>query len=390
LKKPMFSFSIAVDCVFDGFFGKFEMGDIGKVLFFISVCGAASFAGGGGPVGEKLVFRGASDASAAVAIGEDMFIVADDENNVLRVYGTGRAGSPVFSYDLTAFLGIDPEYPEADIEGATMIGRRIYWITSHGRNKDGKMRPNRYRFFATEVLVNDGSVTVRPVGTPCKTLVHELLKTRTAGHLGLAKATRFGADLKKKERQKLAPKEDGLNIEALCTSADSKTIYIGFRNPRASRGSRAIVVPLRNAERVIERREVPIFGEPILWDLAGLGVRSMEYCRFGEAYFIVGGSSDEDDEFALYRWSGQRNVLPAKIRSLSSDRDKFTPEALVPFENSGRFLLLSDDGSLRIKVAGPGDCMEGEYRSDGTCLNKYLADPAKKTFRGVWLDLLER
>jgi len=362
---------------------------IGIVLIFVSVCGAASFAGGGGPVGEKLVFRGTSDASAAVAISRDMFIVADDENNVLRVYRAGKAGSPVFSYDLTAFLGIDPEHPEADIEGATMIGQRIYWITSHGRNKDGKMRPNRYRFFATDVRVNDGSVTARPVGTPCKTLVHELLKTRSAGRLGLDKATRFGADLKKKDREKLAPKEDGLNIEALCASADGKTIYIGFRNPRVvdrtSRRSRAIVVPLRNAGRVVERRETPIFGEPMLWDLAGLGIRSMEYCRFGEAHFIVAGSSDGDDEYALYRWSGQRNAPPAKVGELSWDKSKFTPEALVPFENSGRFLLLSDDGSLPIKVTGPHECLEGEYRKDGTCPNKFLLDPNKKTFRALWL-----
>ena len=363
---------------------------IRKIVFFFSLCGATSLAGGGGPVAEKLVFRGASDASAAVTIAEDMFIVADDENNMLRVYRTDQGGQPLFSYDLTAFLGIDPEHPEADIEGATKIGSRIYWITSHGRNNDGKMRPNRYRFFATDVRVNGDSVTVRPVGEPCKTLVHELLKTRTAGRLGLARATRFGADLKKKDREKLAPKEDGLNIEALCGSPDGKTIYIGFRNPRASRGSKAIVVPLRNAEGVIERRKVPIFGESMLWDWGDLGIRSMEYCRFGEAYFIVGGSCDEDDEYALYRWSGQRNVPPAKIRSLSSNKGKFTPEALVPFENLGRFLLLSDDGSLRIKVNDPGDCLEGEYRDDGTCLNKYLLDPSKKTFRGIWLELPAR
>ena len=44
---------------------------IGKILFFVSVFGAASFASGSGLAGEKLVFRGASDASAAVAITKD-------------------------------------------------------------------------------------------------------------------------------------------------------------------------------------------------------------------------------------------------------------------------------------------------------------------------------
>ena len=49
-------------------------------------------------------------------------------------------------------------------------------------------------------------------------------------------------------------------------------------------------------------------------------------------------------------------------------------------------LLLSDDGSLLIKVAGPHECVEGEYRKDGTCENKFLLDPNKKTFRALWLD----
>jgi hypothetical protein len=366
------------------------MKGIGKILFFVLVCGAMSFGGGGGQGGGGLVFWRAGDASAAAAISEDMFIVADDENNILRIYRTIAAGRPVFSYDLTAFLGTEPEHPEADIEGATMIGRRIYWITSHGRNKDGKMRPNRYRFFATEVRVEGEGVTVRPVGQPYRMLVHELLRTKAARPLGLDKATRFGATgLKKKDREKLAPKEDGLNIEALCASADGGTIYIGFRNPRpadrVNRRLRALVVPLRNPGRVIDSGETPVFGEPILWDLGGLGIRSMEYCRSHKAYFIIAGSFDEDDRFALYRWSGGSGSTPVLVRELDFAKSEFSPEALVPFEDSGRLLLLSDDGSLRIKVAGPHECMEGEYRKDGTCENKYLLDPDKKTFRGIWL-----
>lgn len=364
------------------------METICKTLLFILVCGAgASFTATGGPVGEELVFNGASDASAGIAISSDMFVVADDENNVLRIYDINQGGMPVSSHDLTRFLGIDPEYPEADIEGATMIGSRIYWITSHGRNRDGKMRPNRYRFFATAIHVTYGNMVIRRVGLPSTTLVHELLETPHSGSLGLDRATRFDEDLKKKEREKLAPKEDGLNIEALCASADSETLYIGFRNPRIDRGSRAIVMPLRNAERIVELGEASVFGEPLLWDLEGLGLRSMEYSRYHEAYFIIAGSYDAEDGYALYRWSGERDAPPVKVLSFAPDQSGFKPEALMPFENSGRFLLLSDDGSLLIKIDGPEDCLEGEYRDDGTCENKYLADPAKKTFRGIWLEL---
>ena len=344
-----------------------------------------------GSAGESLVFRGASDASAAVAVSENMFVVADDENNILRIYETGKPGQPVSSFDMTSFLGIEPDNPEADIEAAAMIGRRIYWITSHGRNKDGKLRPNRYRFFATDVIIKDKSVKLRPVGGPYKTLVHELLKTNTAHRLGLDKATRFGAELKKKDREKLAPKKEGLNIEGLCASPVGGTLYIGLRNPRPKDKqdgrAKAIVIPLLNPDRIIEKGETPVFGEPMLWDIKGLGIRSMEYSHLHKTCFVIAGGPDEDEGFALYRWSGKPESPPELECELKLGKSKFTPEALVPFEKSGRLLILSDDGGLVVKVAGAWECLEGEYRKDGTCLNKYLANPARKTFRGVWLDI---
>ena len=116
-------------------------------------------------------------------------------------------------------------FPEADIEGATMIGRRIYWITSHGRNKEGKVKTSRYRFFATDVSVENGHVKIEPAGKPYKNLIHDLVKTDAGRRLGLNKATRFDASgLKKKEEKKLAPKEEGLNIEGLCATPDGATL----------------------------------------------------------------------------------------------------------------------------------------------------------------------
>jgi hypothetical protein len=338
-----------------------------------------------------LCYSGTSDISAGVAISKDMFIVGDDENNILRVYQTDRPGSADFSYDLTDFLEIDPQYPEADIEGATIVGDRIYWITSHGRNKDGKIRPNRYRFFATKIKFEKGHTDIEPVGRPCKTLIHNLVRHKSLQHLKLEKVTRFSSkDLTKKEREKLAPKEKGLNVEALCASADGKILYIGFRNPRPidkpTRHPRALVVPLLNPIEVIKNVSEPIFGEPLLWDLAGLGIRSMEYSNYHSGYFIIAGYHNEDHKFALYSWSGKQNNQPALIRNLNTLADNFTPEALIPFENIPRLLLLSDDGSLNIKISNPSECKPGELNDDGTCPNKFLTDPNKKTFRAIWLE----
>ncbi|MBW8041871.1 MAG: DUF3616 domain-containing protein [Planctomycetes bacterium] len=380
-----------------------EMKVTSNIVFFILIfsglascnlpqneVGAMARAAGNKPLEEILIYRGTSDASAAVAVDEDMFIMADDENNVLRIYKVNGSGLPVLRYDLTQFLNIYQEHPEADIEGATMIGDTIYWISSHGRNKDGKIRPNRYRFFATSVKVENGKVTILPRGIPSRSLIQHLLQTKHAEQLGLDTATKFNAlNLTKRERKSLAPKREGLNIEGLCASPDGKTIYIGFRNPRpydkGSDRAKAIVVPLNNPKQVIERGYPPIFGDPILWDLKGLGIRSMEYSNFHKAFFIIAGPYNEVPGFTLYRWSGEKDRPPVLVRELGPYKSRLKPEALISFNNSDTFLLLSDDGSLVIKVSSPSECEEGELLEDGTCLNKYLTNQNKKTFRGIWL-----
>lgn len=352
-----------------------------KAVSLISVFGLMGCSFAASPEG-ALTYYGMSDASAAAAVGREMFVVADDENNVLRVYKTGKPSLTVFSYDLTAFLGAEPEHPEADIEGATVLDDTIYWITSHGRNKDGKMRPNRYRFFAAKVEVENQNVTIRPVGVPCRTLVDSLLKAKNMSNLGLDRATQFDTkNLTKKQRKNLAPKENGLNIEALCASADGNTVYIGFRNPLYL--SKAIVIPLNNPKQVIESRQPPVFADPLLWDLKGYGIRSMEYSRFHKSFFIVAGPhNDEPAEFALYRWSGDSDEQPVFVQSIDSD---FSPEALVVFENSPDLLLLSDDGSLPVDISDASECMEERLRNDGKCLNKHLTDPNRKSFRAISL-----
>lgn len=363
-----------------------------KMILFLLVCSVADSTIHGNLVGPYIVYRGTSDASAAVGLGNDMFVVADDENNVLRVYKANSASRPITSYDLTPFIVDDQIHPEADIEGATKVDDRIYWITSHSRNKDGKMRQNRYRFFATSVKVENDSVILTPVGTPCRTLIHEMIKSETTQQLELDKVTRFDAKkLKKKERRKLAPKKEGMNIEGLCATPDGNTLYIGFRNPQffsqAISEKRAIIVPLYNPKQVIEKDESPIFGTPILWSLDGLGIRSMEYSHFHKSYFIIAGPRDETPIFALYRWSGKKEKQPVLVSKFPIDQNKFTPEALIVFENSERLLVLSDDGTIVIDISDASECLKGKILKDGKCLNKYLSNQNKKYFKGMWLDL---
>jgi len=98
-------------------------------------------------------YLGICDASAATAVSADQFIVANDADNVLRVYRCNKPGA-LQNIDLSSFLKINPDHPEADIEGVTRLGQRLFWIASHGRNKEGKFRPNRHHLFATDIAID--------------------------------------------------------------------------------------------------------------------------------------------------------------------------------------------------------------------------------------------
>src|SRR5207247_1573450 len=84
-------------------------------------------------------YRGMCDASAAVALTPDLFVVASDEGASLRIYRQNHE-QPLQTLDLTAYLELEDDDHEADIEGAAWLGDRIYWITSHGRNSEGHKR----------------------------------------------------------------------------------------------------------------------------------------------------------------------------------------------------------------------------------------------------------
>jgi len=357
----------------------------------VLTCFVMLFVAQGSAVGAEvekgvLVYRGMCDASAAVALDEQTFVVAGDGSNVLRVYKTAGDGTPVLTFDLSGFLGSEP----VDIEGAARAGDRIYWIGSHSRDRRGQVQPSRYCFFATMIKNRDGAIDIEPLGKPCAVLMQKMVGLNTVGGMRMEKALRWNENLSQDEQQRLAPDKEGLNIEALCASSINDRLHIGLRNPRPVRVTTArvsaAVVPLQNPREVTEQGKDPIFGEGILWDFGGLGTSSMEYSPYHKAYFVIAAPHTEDGRFALYRWSGMKTFPPELVRPLDMDADGFKPEALVAFAGSQKLLLLSDDKNLPAKVHSAAECQEGHYRSDGTCLNGRLADPDARRFRAVWLE----
>jgi hypothetical protein len=298
-------------------------------------------------------FQAMCDASAAVALDNDSFAVANDEDNPIRIYAAEKGGLPTQSFDFSSQLRVDPKKPEMDLEGACWLKDKIFWITSHGRNKQGEYRPSRQFLFATTCRKTAKGWDLKLAGRPYQNLLADLTRN-----------TRFDA-FHLDQASRLPPKAPGgLNIEAVCATPDHK-LLIGFRNPIP--GGKSLIVTLENPEQVIAGAPAKL-GEPILLSLGGLGIRDIEFCE-GQ-YLIIGGSSGAQHGSHLYRWKGGSESPEPLDWSKSVN---FNPEALIVYPNRRPIQLLSDDGTRRI---GSQPCKE-------------IKDPAQRRFRGYWVSLSE-
>jgi len=290
-----------------------------------------------------------ADASAGTAIDANLFIAAGDEINMLCIYDPNDPDSrPIVDFNLTDYLDIDATHPEADIEGATWFNGRIFWITSHGRNREGKYWPSRYQFFATTIDQPGPDPNITVDGN-YSNLVDDLIAYDSTYNLGLADAIGVvDGNMNPDQIPDLAPKEGGLNIEGLCTAADGNSIFIAFRNPRPDVNdvNNALIIQINNPEEIVLSGQAADFDPPMLLDLDGLGIRTMEYSPTLGQYLIVAGShkagADEPLQI-LYSYDMTTGLL-----TTIADFPIITPEAMFQFPDSNDIHLLSDDGVLMI------------------------------------------
>lgn len=248
-------------------------------ISMLSALALTLFAGSasGAPASAAMTYRGACDASAAVALDADHFVVASDEDNTLRVYRRGRP-EPVGEVPLAAFL--DSGNKESDLEAAAAVGKRIYWIASHGRNSKGKLRPDRQRFFATDI--DPGAQPgVTPARTPYRGLLDDL-------------AT--------------APTLAGLRLGDARWQPAGGIPQSGTQRPGAAG---AVAQPLRAGD--------------------------------GRGDWIVAGPASDASVFTLYRWSGQTKDAPRVVDSSEFVGLRPEALFELP-GGGGTLQILSDDG----------------------------------------------
>jgi hypothetical protein len=298
-------------------------------------------------------YEGISNPSAAVALDSHKFIVADDENNLLRVYEREGALDPVQTLPLKDIFNgeiADGKELETDIEGAAKLDGAIFWIGSHGAGQEGEPRPPRHRLFAIHMEAgSNGQFTAGPTGGIYTRLIADLEQDPRfdAYHFNKAKT--------------IPPKETGgLNIEGLAATPEHG-LLIGFRNPLAGgeikKGGlvkgRALLVNLLNPFEVLAGGAAR-FGDPIELDLKGQGIRAMVLCK-NQHYLVVAGPYHKNaatgkhrkEKSRLYSWSG-KSGQPKHLKEIDLDDLNIEAAFFYPGEDDA-VQLLSDDGKLDAK-----------------------------------------
>lgn len=297
--------------------------------------------------------NGAADASTTVAIDSDYMIVGNDEDQILRVYPRAQSGLPVASFDMTANLALTDFMGggiprEVDIEASHRVGNRIYWLASHGNSASGNDRPNRSRFFATDISGTGASTSLTFVGYYTDLKADLIAWDAANGHglganaLGLSASATVG----------VAPEATGgtgFNIEGMTTSPDGTVMYVAFRAPLQSPATRTLglIVPVTNFAALVGGSPATgpaTFGAVIQLDLGGRGIRSIE-CNADGCLIVAGTADGGAPNFKLYTWTGNPADAPVERAATLTD---LNPEGFImptgPLTNSSVIQLVSDNG----------------------------------------------
>jgi hypothetical protein len=226
------------------------------------------------------------------------------------------------------------------------------WISSNGRNTNGKVRPERFRLFASHRRSADQQEWQEDFSPSFGGLPEAIAATTGESYKPLRKSV--GNLLKNDED--LAPKKHGFNVEGLSVSEDGRFLLIGLRTPQP--GGRAAVFRVDNAEELLDdSTSEGALGPLATLDLGGRGIRDIAWSPAHRAYVIAAGQADDDDAgqgFVLFTWDGvgSPREIPA-FRSVLDAHPHFHPEVVVPLlersaeqlVSSTRVLMLSDDGT---------------------------------------------
>lgn len=296
-------------------------------------------------------YAGISNPSGAVALSDNLFIVGDDEDNLLRIYDRDTFDKPLHILSLSdIFKGIIKNGPdlEIDIESMAAMGDVLFIIGSHSTSRTSEYRPTRHRLIAIQFkLDGNNKLNIHPVGEIYTHLVDDLKQDARFKPYRLDKAA------------KISPKAiGGLSIEGLAATPDNG-LLIGFRNPLSGGkihndrlvGGNALLVKLKNPFEVIHGLPAR-FAKPIELNLDGQGIREITW-RKKHRFMIVAGPYHENiaskahpkETGKLYQWFSRSKKLK-EFKKVALENLNIEAAFFYPKDNR-TVQLLSDDGQMR-------------------------------------------
>ena len=326
-------------------------------------------------------FTGTSDVSTAVAIDSQFMLVADDENQVLRLYDRSNSGLPIAGFDFTSSLALTDTSGgvprEVDLEASLRVGNRIYWLGSLSNSSSGDYRPNRNRLFATDVSGSGATTSLSYVGR-YDNLKADLISWGDANGYNFTASAAPGVLPE-------AADGSGFNIEGLTIAPNGTTAYVAFRAPKVPTASRAkaLIAPITNfSDLVTGLATTANIGAAIELDLGGRGIREIKRSSGGD-YLIIAGPADTatgtaPKDFRLFTWSGNAADAPVlRSADLTSLLAGGSFESIVDLptdlSSSSQIQLLVDNGDT-------------DFYNNGTAAKELNQNNFKK-FRGEWLTL---
>ena len=335
--------------------------------------------------------QGSCDASAMADVGGGCFYVADDENNILRLYNSQLSGMPLRTVNAEGFANGSEEY---DVEGATVSddGKTIYWITSLANSKKGKEKPYRNRAFSSKVS-GSGAETTLTSGAYSEKFRDAMIKFGDDNGWNFTASASYA--------NSMIPKRiDGFNVEGLTLKTDGNgAAYIGFRapcvpkkgvTPTSSNRKYAVMATVENFEQIFsgsgKSSTAPQVGAPVLFDFGGLGIRSIE--RVGDYYVIIAGLFEGGGTPKAYLWDGTTNENADPI-TVSGGHLTEMALALENIAVGGdghpeAFTARQEDNKLYLNIVCDGG--SADMYNDGKENKEYSADSKKNPWAKFRLD----
>jgi hypothetical protein len=291
----------------------------------------------------KLNYKGASDASAALAVGKYVW-VGDDKSTEVRLYDSSTGGAALKTYNLG---------PKAvDIEGVTRDGNIAYWIGSGGSGSDV--------IYKTEMGTDSqGLPTLKTVGEVVG--LRASIESWGASH---ADFKVYGGNGAKLDGPKTLAEAQGTNdknwynIEGIVMKPGESWAYVAFRAPLVGANGEALLLRVNNFTALFGGASAD-FGDAIQLQLGeNRGIRDIVYNPAWGKFLILGGCRGVGTNMTaptmLYTWDGTfdagKHATGLRQIDVSGQKDPLEDGRYLSYEAIGQMTGSLIDGTARVQL----------------------------------------